>query len=151
MKREDLLSSKEYWMVQIQNDLYGILEDYMRQNNLNRSQLAKKLDVTKGYITQILKGDFNHKISKLVDLSLACNKVPVVHFVDLDKYISDDKRDCLHLYNKSFEPVKYYDITIKVADENLKDSDTTEASKDFTLTIQPGTSPVPQFCNKVKN
>ena len=46
----------------------------MKDKKLNRSQLAKKLGVTKGYITQVLNGDFDHRISKLVDLSLAINK-----------------------------------------------------------------------------
>jgi transcriptional regulator with XRE-family HTH domain len=151
MKREELLSSKEYWMVQIQNELYGILEDYMAKNNLNRTQLAEKLNVTKGYVTQVLKGDFNHKISKLVGLSIACNKVPIIHFVDLKKYILDDEHDRLHIYEKSFEPVKYYNVIVKVADENLKESNAIKTSGSFTLTVKPGTSPLPQFYNKSKN
>lgn len=90
MKRQDLLKSKEYWMVQVQNDLYGAIEEYMKENGLSRTGLANKLGVTKGYITQVLNGDFDHKLSKLVELALAVNKVPVLHFVDLNRYISDD-------------------------------------------------------------
>ena len=93
MKRNKLLRSKEYWTVQIQNELYGIMENYMTKANLNRTQLADELKVTKGYITQVLKGDFDHKVSKLVDLSISCNTVPILHFVDLDEFIKNDEQD----------------------------------------------------------
>lgn len=93
MKREELLRTKEYWLIKIQNDLFNTIEDYIRINHLNKSQLAEKLGVTKGYITQILNGDFDHKISKLVELSLACNAMPLLYFTNADKYIFDDSHD----------------------------------------------------------
>ena len=114
MTREDLLKSKEYWTSQIQNDLFEVMEGYMKEKNLKRKQLADEFKVSKGYITQILNGDFDHKVSKLIDISLACGKVPVLHFVDIEKYIEDDKNDRLHVYDKDFKPVKYF--TIKVND-----------------------------------
>lgn len=91
MKREDLLKSREYWIVQIQNNLFAILDAYMKKNDLSRTKLAEQLNVTKGYITQILSGDFDHKISKLVDLALASGKVPILNFVDLEQYIKNDE------------------------------------------------------------
>lgn len=91
MKREDILLDKGYWISKIQLDLYSQLEDYMKIHKFNRSQLAKKLNVTKGYITQVLNGDFNHRISKFVELSLAIEKVPQIHFVDLNELIQQDK------------------------------------------------------------
>jgi hypothetical protein len=90
MKRADLLRSKEYWVSQIQNELFSIIEEYMLFKKLNRTQLADELKVTKGYISQVLNGDFDHKVSKLVDLSLASGKVPLLHFIDTDKYIRND-------------------------------------------------------------
>jgi transcriptional regulator with XRE-family HTH domain len=90
LTREDLLKSNEYWEVQLQNDLYGIIEEYMKKNNLTRSDLAENLNVTKGYITQILKGEFDHKISKLIDLALACKKVPLTYYVDMDEFVKND-------------------------------------------------------------
>ena len=152
MTRNELLSSKEYWMVQIQNDLFGILEEYMAKNNLNRTQLAKELNVTKGYITQVLKGDFNHKISKLVSLSLACEKVPIIHFVDLKKYIADDTNNRLHVYEKSFVPVKYFNITIQNEElENIERSKPQKNSGRLSLTVQAGTSHMPQIFEHTKS
>jgi len=90
LTREDLLKSNEYWKVQLQNDLYGIIEEHMKKNNLTRSNLAENLNVTKGYVTQILKGEFDHKISKLIELALACNKVPLTYYVDIDEFVKND-------------------------------------------------------------
>ena len=53
MKREELLNSKEYWLSKIQIDLFNEIEKYMQRNDLNRTQLAEKLGVSKGYISQI--------------------------------------------------------------------------------------------------
>jgi len=90
MKRDTILKSTQYWLVQWQNDLYDVINKYMVKKNINRSQLAKELNVTKGYVTQVLNGDFNHKISKLIELSIACGKIPIVNYVDLDNYIKED-------------------------------------------------------------
>lgn len=93
MKRKELLKSKEYWLIQIQNDLLGVLEEYLKKENINRTQFAEKLKVTKGYISQIFNGDFDHKISKMVELSLASGKVPVLSFVDINQFIKEDEND----------------------------------------------------------
>ena len=86
MNRKELIKSKEYWTTQIQLDLFELIEEYRKNNNLNKTQLAAELGVTKSYVTQILNGDFDHKISKLVELSLAFGKVPVLKFIDVEKY-----------------------------------------------------------------
>lgn len=85
MNRLELLQTNDYWVAKIQIELYNQLSDYMKKHHLNRSQLADKLGVTKGYVSQILNGDFNHRLSTLVELSLAMGKAPVIQFSDLDK------------------------------------------------------------------
>ena len=90
MNRKELLKNKGYWIAKIQMDLYDQLNHYMKKYNLNRSQFAKKLGVTKGYVSQILSGNFNYSISKLVELSLAINKVPKLEFVELEDYIKEE-------------------------------------------------------------
>jgi transcriptional regulator with XRE-family HTH domain len=82
--RKQLLQSKEYWISKIQIDLYNALKAYMHQQNINATQLATKLNVSKGYISQILNGNFDHKLSKLVELSLAIDKVPIIRFMDFN-------------------------------------------------------------------
>lgn len=107
MKRQELLKSEEYWVVQIQNDLFGIINEFMVKNKLNRSGLAKAFNVTKGYITQVLNGDFDHKITKLVSLALASGKVPIVSFVDLDQYIKDDAKGLRYVCQTNTRPIEF--------------------------------------------
>jgi len=90
MNRKELIKSEEYWTAQIQLDLFELIENYRKKNNLNKTELAAQLGVTKSYVTQILNGDFDHKISKLTGLALAFGKVPVLKFIDVEKYIKQN-------------------------------------------------------------
>lgn len=90
MKRAELIKSREYWVTKIQIRLFKMINEYMSEKGINRTELSSELKVTKGYVTQIMNGSYDHKISKLVDLALLCNKVPVISFQDLDDYIGDE-------------------------------------------------------------
>jgi transcriptional regulator with XRE-family HTH domain len=90
--RKELISSKEYWMVQLQTSLFAEVQKYLSDNNLTQSDFAKQLNVSKGYISQILNGDFDHKISKLIELSLAIDKAPIVHFENLEAHYTRTKK-----------------------------------------------------------
>jgi transcriptional regulator with XRE-family HTH domain len=60
----------------------------MEREGINRTQLAEHLGVSKGYVSQLLNGNFDHKISKLVELALAiglCPKLELVLPEDYDK------------------------------------------------------------------
>jgi transcriptional regulator with XRE-family HTH domain len=92
MKRESLLRSKEYVTSQIQLNLLNLMGEYKKNKNLKDYQLAEKLGVSKGYISQILHATYDHKISKLAELALACNAMPLIYFVDLDQFIFDDSK-----------------------------------------------------------
>ncbi len=85
--RKELLSSKEYWLVKFQSALYEQVEKYLIENKISKTEFAKKLGVSKGYVSQILNGDFDHKISKLIELSLAIEKVPLLKFENVEKII----------------------------------------------------------------
>ena len=101
--REELLQSPEYWFENAQNDLYGQVIDYMEKEGINQNQLAERLGVTKGYISQILKGEFNYTLKKLIDISLAIGQVPKIDYVPLSKIIAEDaKTSFIELTN---EPV----------------------------------------------
>ncbi len=95
MERTDLLRSSEYWKAKIQIDLFNQVRVYMEENNLTRTQLAEKLGVSKGYITQVLNGDFDHRISKLVELSLAVGVIPDIKFRNLDEFLKEDEQNIM--------------------------------------------------------
>lgn len=92
MKRAELLKSKGYWIAKIQIGLYRELFSFMQRTHRNSSQLAEHLGCSKGYVSQLLNGNFDHKISKLVDLSLAIGKVPVIEYKDISDYILENDK-----------------------------------------------------------
>lgn len=119
MNRKELLESKEYWVAKIQQELYEKLTEYMEVNNLSKTQLAEQLNFSKGYISQLLNGDFDHKISKLVELSLAIDKVPSVNLdIPLSEYIATDKsmerhKETFHFVDAKLLTSSYKNISSK--------------------------------------
>ena len=91
MERKDILKSPAFWTSRIQTALYRCAYKFMEQSGKNRSQLASHLGVSRGYVTQLLNGDYDHKLSKLAELSLAFGFVPVLDFVPVDEYIAMDE------------------------------------------------------------
>ncbi|MCU0434083.1 MAG: helix-turn-helix domain-containing protein [Bacteroidia bacterium] len=90
MNRKEILSSEAYWMEQIQNQLFHQVQLYLKQNKKTQNDLAAQLGVSKSYVSQILHGNFDHKLSKLVELSLAVGLVPQLQFKPLDEVIGND-------------------------------------------------------------
>lgn len=89
--RDELIHSKEYWVTNIQMKLFTEVEAFMKSHKMNRTQFAEYLGCTKGYVSQLLSGDYDNKLSKLVELSLAIGKVPELDFVDLDLFSAMDE------------------------------------------------------------
>ncbi|MFT7120698.1 MAG: Fic family protein/predicted XRE-type DNA-binding protein [Neolewinella sp.] len=56
--------------------------DYLRTNGMTRTDFADKIGVSKGYISQFLNGKSDHKLSRLVSISLAVGKHPHIVFSD---------------------------------------------------------------------
>ena len=91
MNRDELLKDPVYWTAEYQNELYRHIDEFMRKHQMNKTQLAEFLGCTKGYVTQLLNGDFDHKLSKFIELSLAIGQIPQITFRDADEYIEMDK------------------------------------------------------------
>ncbi|NVM62001.1 transcriptional regulator with XRE-family HTH domain [Mucilaginibacter sp. SG538B] len=119
--RAEVLKRPEYWFEAIQNDLYEQVALYMEAEELNQTELAKVLGYSKGYISQILNGHFNHSIKKLIDLSVKIGKVPVVSYQDIDEIISRDEKSKI-LMSKSYEslPMPFYNGTIARDNTEIK-------------------------------
>lgn len=81
MELNDKYKSAAYWIQLIQLELFDCVKQYLDDNNMSRKEFADKLGVSKGYVSQILNGDFDHKLSKLTELALACDLVPKIEFV----------------------------------------------------------------------
>jgi transcriptional regulator with XRE-family HTH domain len=135
MKREELLKSATYWTVNIQMELFRALDSYMKKNNLKRKDLAEKLNVSKGYISQVLNGDFDHKISKMVELALAADKIPVIEFKDKEQYIQDDLNDVAVKPNY-YRPIEFHLFVEGEQKSNICREDFMAAEEYYTTTIE---------------
>jgi transcriptional regulator with XRE-family HTH domain len=108
MKLNNKYKSPAYWTQLIQLMLYDNIKSYLSEQNMSKKEFATKLGVSKGYISQILNGDFDHKLSKLTELALACDLIPKIEFVPIeyaeqiakDVYIQPtDWKKCNSYYN----------------------------------------------------
>lgn len=70
MDRKDVLNSSEYWTSKTQIELYNQAQKFMEATGKDRAHLAEYLGVSKGYVSQILNGDYDHRMSKFFELAL---------------------------------------------------------------------------------
>jgi transcriptional regulator with XRE-family HTH domain len=89
--RKEIIGTQEYWMETVQGEVYRLLSEFMESNDLNQTQVAAKLNYSSSYISQILNGNFNFTIGKLISLALAVGQVPVLSFKPIDEYLNDEK------------------------------------------------------------
>lgn len=95
--REELLKSPDYWFEAAQNDLFAEVKQYLDKENITQSELAERLNVSKGYISQIMNGNANFTLKKLVDFFISIGKVPQVKYFDFIEVLENDntKRESL--------------------------------------------------------
>lgn len=91
MERKDILREPEYWIAQIQMAIYKCALDFMNESGKNKTQLAEHLGVSKGYVTQLLSGDYNYSLTKLVETAMAIGYVPKVKFSPIEAEIAKDE------------------------------------------------------------
>lgn len=84
-----LARTNGYWLTHLQVRLFGTVEKFRTDRGWTRTQLAEHLGVSKGYVSQILNGDFDHRLSKLIQLSLAVGVVPDIQFTPVDEYVQE--------------------------------------------------------------
>ncbi len=109
LKYEELIKTPEYWLEIIQNELFRQVHLYMQKENLNQTQLAEKLGVTKGYISQILSGNSNFTLKKLTELTSALGIVPMINYKRVDEFLTEKS---VYIENSLF--------TIKADNHNIK-------------------------------
>ena len=117
LKHKDLVTKPEYWLETIQNEIFRQVTAYLRDNHLTQSQFAAQLGVSKGYVSQVMKGEFNYTLKKLIELSLAIGKAPVINFEPLaeithivNNEVSSSEAPPL---NQVAEPIEIYKNTEK--------------------------------------
>jgi len=90
-EREEILRGTGYWLTKVQIQVFNLLNTYMEENNLTQKQVAEKLNVSPSYVSQILNGNFNFTISKLIELALLVGKAPIIQFETIEQILRDEE------------------------------------------------------------
>ena len=105
---KELKKTPEYWLENVQNEIYFELKTYMLENNLNQTELADKLGFSKSYISQILSGEFNYSMKKFIELSLAIGKRPLVKIEESPE--CENKDNCRVIDFQNYLSQEYFDV-----------------------------------------
>ena len=112
LKQEELINRPEYWLENIQNEIFRQVSTYLKDNHMTQNQFASQLGVTKGYISQVMKGEFNYTLKKLIELSLAVGKAPVLTFKPLAEITHSEQNKnrsaSTPTLNNVADPIKSY-------------------------------------------
>ena len=76
------VDSRQLIHIDLYNSLVREIKRYLRREGLNQTQLAERLGVSKGYVSRLLNGNGDPKLSSILDLALAIGKEPVLGFTD---------------------------------------------------------------------
>lgn len=112
MTREELLNSSAYWTTKIQLDLYSHVRKYMSDNGINNTELAKMLGVSKGYVSQLLNGDYNHRLSKLVELALKIGLRPNIFYTPVNDEQNVTLPECCSDENIMIHKSSRYEVSL---------------------------------------
>ena len=91
-KRSELIQSPAYWLDKYQGDIFRALVSYMEEKGLNQTQLSEELGVSKGYVSQILNGNFNFTLKKMIELSLSIGRIPDLKLEPMDSFIGKERK-----------------------------------------------------------
>jgi transcriptional regulator with XRE-family HTH domain len=91
LSKKELLSTPNYLLTKYQNEIFRQLVNYMESNNLSQKDIAEKLGVSGSYISQVLNGNFNFTLKKLIELGLMIDKIPNLEFVTIDEFWISEK------------------------------------------------------------
>ncbi len=118
MKREELLTKRGYLIKKMQYDLFDAVNNYIEHTGINQTVFASKMHKSKGYISQIMNANVDHKLSTIVDLAICMEKVPTIQFQDIPVFLEMEKseRDWLEL-KPITQPL--YAVTEHIFDDEL--------------------------------
>lgn len=92
--KEKILNEPSFWIEGINGFLYDAIVSYMKENDLNQTQLAEYLGISKGRVSQILNdGEINFSIAKIIEIALKIGKYPVFKLEDKKEYLNHSQKD----------------------------------------------------------
>ena len=83
-----ILNRPSYWIEGINGYLYDAIVNYMEQHKMKQIDLAKRLEISPGRVSQILNdGEINFSLRKIIQIALKVEKFPVFEFEDKVTYL----------------------------------------------------------------
>ena len=128
---EERYRSKNYWTGILQLELFKLLNEYKKEKGLSQNGLAAELGFSKSYLSQVMNGNFDHRLSKLVELALAVGKVPEIRYRDIDTVVREAKGDYEPLRAFVTEPMEVVRQDKKITKYTSIPSDVTVDSPKF--------------------
>lgn len=89
LSKEELLKHPNYLLTKYQLEIYRQVVKYMQEKGLSKTDLAKQMQVSNPYISQILNGNFNYTLKKLIEIGITIGKVPELKFTPINQYIAE--------------------------------------------------------------
>lgn len=86
MTRQELLSSEEYWLTDIQFDLFNAVVLYGQSNDIEGDALREYLGLSNRKFRQLIAGEFNGSIEEVVRIALKVGMATKVEFLPLSEY-----------------------------------------------------------------
>lgn len=93
ISKHELLKSPNYLLTKYQNEIFRQLDGYMRNHNLSQKEVAQKLGVSNAYVSQILNGNFNFTLKKLIEIGLMIGKIPSIQFLTKEDFEQHEKKN----------------------------------------------------------
>ena len=94
ISKHKLFKHPDYLLSKYKAEVYRQLQQYMDDHGLTQKEIANHLGVSGSYVNQVLKGNFNFTLKKLIELSLMMGKVPMLEFVNINDYlVSEGKQN----------------------------------------------------------
>ncbi|MBK7438679.1 MAG: helix-turn-helix transcriptional regulator [Saprospiraceae bacterium] len=97
--KEELLEDPEYLLARYQNEIYYQLDTFMSKNNFTQSEIASKLGVSSSYVSQVLNGNFNFTLKKLIEIGLMMDKVPSIEFLDPIEFWTNQSKSWINSFS----------------------------------------------------
>lgn len=100
--RENIINDPGYWVEEINGQLYDAIIRFMEEHKMNRSELAKHLNISKGRVSQLLNdGEINFSLEKFISLSLKIDRIPIIRLEKkpIDPETVDYSRWAMYLTN----------------------------------------------------
>ena len=84
LTQDELLETPDYLLTKYQNEIFRVLQEYMKSNQLSQKDVAKNLALVMPTSAQVLNGNFQFLLlKKLMELGLAyTGRFSKIEFVD---------------------------------------------------------------------